>query len=108
MQDVSETGSYLHPSWCPEKETVSFYLGHLIIFHLKTETDLYLRTVVFLIEDRTIDNVQNCDSYMNYGSILRYQERHEIISSCIVALFLVSVAMGTVHVGISLQIRLVA
>jgi hypothetical protein len=34
-------------------------------FHLKTETESSLRNVVIQIKDRTIDNVQNCDSYKN-------------------------------------------
>jgi hypothetical protein len=33
--------------------------------HLKTETESSLRKVEFLIRERMVDNVQNCDSYIN-------------------------------------------
>jgi hypothetical protein len=32
-------------------------------FRLKTEIESSLRNVVFEIEDKTMNNVQNCDSY---------------------------------------------
>jgi hypothetical protein len=36
--------------------------------HLKKETESSLRNVVFQIKGRTMDNVQNCDSYINTPS----------------------------------------
>jgi hypothetical protein len=50
---------------CPETETSSFFWAHLNTFHLKAETECSLQKVVFLIKDKTTDNVQNCDSYIN-------------------------------------------
>jgi hypothetical protein len=44
------------------EETSSFYWARLSKFHLKTETECSLRN------DRTMDNVQNCDSYINIPS----------------------------------------
>jgi hypothetical protein len=47
--------------WCPmtETETSSSYGAYL-----KKETESSLRKVVVLLKDRTMDNVQNCDSYI--------------------------------------------
>jgi hypothetical protein len=41
--------------------------------HLDTETESSLRNVMFEIEDRTMDNVQNCDSYINIPSSHTYK-----------------------------------
>jgi hypothetical protein len=40
---------------------------------LKAETESSLRNVAFEIEDRTMDNVQNCDSYINIPSSQTYR-----------------------------------
>jgi hypothetical protein len=42
-----------------------FHCAHLSRFHLKTDAESSLRNIVFEIKDRTMDNVQNCDSYRN-------------------------------------------
>jgi hypothetical protein len=51
-------------------ETVSSKCFHMKTgadnrYHLKTATESSLRNVVFYIKDRTMDNVQNFDSYFN-------------------------------------------
>jgi hypothetical protein len=48
----------------------SFYWAHLCTFHLKTETESSIRNVDFLIKERTVDNVENYDSYESSKSIL--------------------------------------
>jgi hypothetical protein len=52
----------------PETERSSSYWDLLSRCHLKTERESSLRNVVFLIKDRTMDHVQNCDSYINIPS----------------------------------------
>jgi hypothetical protein len=54
--------------WYPEVGTSSMDLALLSRFHLKTETESNLRNVEFQIKDRTMDNVQNCGSYINIPS----------------------------------------
>jgi hypothetical protein len=50
------------------RQTCSIYWAHLSRFHMKTETESSLRNVAFWIKDITMDNVQNCDSYINIPS----------------------------------------
>jgi hypothetical protein len=50
--------------WCPLSEAR---------FNLNKETESSLRIVVFYIKDRTMDNVQNCDSYINIPSSQTYR-----------------------------------
>jgi hypothetical protein len=66
---VSETGFYLRlqveliqigPT---ERATLSPETK-LSRIYLKTETESSLRNAVFWIKDRTMNNVQNCDSYI--------------------------------------------
>jgi hypothetical protein len=40
----------------------------LYLVRLKTEKDYSLRNVEFLIIDKTTDNIQNCDNYINIPS----------------------------------------
>jgi hypothetical protein len=49
----------------PEKRTSSIYGAQLSGFHQNTETESGIRNVVFQIKDRAIDNIQNCNSYVN-------------------------------------------
>jgi hypothetical protein len=51
-----------------ETEANSFYLVQLSSFHPKTETESSLRNIVFWITERTMDNIQKCDSYTNTPS----------------------------------------
>jgi hypothetical protein len=51
-----------------ETETSFFYWAHLRSFHLSTETESSLQNAMFEIKDRMMDNVQNCDSYINIPS----------------------------------------
>jgi hypothetical protein len=46
-------------------ETISIYWVQLCTLHLKTETESSLRNAVFEMKIRLLDNVQNCDSYIN-------------------------------------------
>jgi hypothetical protein len=47
-----------------QRKTSSFYWTHLSTFHLKTETESSLQNIMFLIIDKTMDNVQNYVSYI--------------------------------------------
>jgi hypothetical protein len=40
---------------------------------MKTEIESSLRNVVFWIKNKTLDNVQNCDSYINIPSSQTYK-----------------------------------
>jgi hypothetical protein len=51
-----------------ETDISSFYWAHLSRFHLKTETESSLQNFVYSNKDRAMDNVQNCDSYINIPS----------------------------------------
>jgi hypothetical protein len=42
--------------------------------YLKAERESSLRKVVFQIKDRTMDNVQNSDSYINITSLKTYRK----------------------------------
>jgi hypothetical protein len=48
-----------------------FYLKHDVsetkfcVFRLHLETESSLRNVIFYIKDRTMGNVEDCDSYVN-------------------------------------------
>jgi hypothetical protein len=53
----------------PEIQTSPFYWAHLSRFHMKTVSE----TSCFLIEDRTMDTLQNCDSYINIPSLQTYR-----------------------------------
>jgi hypothetical protein len=57
----------------PKTETSSIYCAQLSRFHPKTEKESGLQNVVFQIKDRTMDNVQNCDSYINILSSQTYR-----------------------------------
>jgi hypothetical protein len=46
-----------------ETETYSFSWAHLSRFHLEMETESSLQNAVYYMNDRTMDNVQNWDSY---------------------------------------------
>jgi hypothetical protein len=54
--------AYLSES--PETETSSIFWAQLIKLHLK-EIKSSLKNVMFKIKDRTMEDVQNCDSYNN-------------------------------------------
>jgi hypothetical protein len=45
--------------------TSSIYSVHMSRFHVKTERESNLRNVMFYIKDRTVHDVQNCDTYIN-------------------------------------------
>jgi hypothetical protein len=47
-----------------ETDIRSIYWAQLSRFHLKTETESSLQNVVFLIKGRTMNNVQDSDSYV--------------------------------------------
>jgi hypothetical protein len=50
--------------WNLQRERADLYWAQLGMLNLKTETESTLRNIGFLIKDRTMDNVQNCDSYI--------------------------------------------
>jgi hypothetical protein len=55
-------------SLCVKRQTSSVYWAQQNVLHLETETESSIQKVVFSIKDRTMDNVQNCDSYINTPS----------------------------------------
>jgi hypothetical protein len=69
-QNFSEVG---FPVSGPESEIISIYWAQLSKFKLKAEAESNLRNVVFQIKDRTMDNIQNCDSYINIPSSQTYR-----------------------------------
>jgi hypothetical protein len=46
-----------------QTDTSSIYWAQLNKFHMKKAKESSLPNVVFEMKDRTMDNVQNCDSY---------------------------------------------
>jgi hypothetical protein len=56
-----------------ETETSSIYLNQLSMYQLKMETESRLWKAVLQLDDRTMDNVQNCDSYINIPSSETYR-----------------------------------
>jgi hypothetical protein len=48
-------------------------IAQLIKYHLKTQTETSLRNIVFEIEDKTMDNVQDCHSYINLFGLYYYE-----------------------------------
>jgi hypothetical protein len=53
-----------------ETKISSIYWTQLSKLHLKTKIEYSLQNVVFEIKDRTMDNVQNCDDYINIDLLL--------------------------------------
>jgi hypothetical protein len=62
-------GHIIWYSWGSVIETSSIFWDQLIGFYLKTETGASLRNGV-LNQSRTMDNVQNCDSYTQHGAVV--------------------------------------
>jgi hypothetical protein len=73
QHDVSETGFYLRlqvetTQGCTIQRTslcLRTYWAHISMFHMKTETNSSLQNVVLYMKDRTMDNVMNCDIFIN-------------------------------------------
>jgi hypothetical protein len=73
--------------WAPATtlETESGFICWVIIsrFHLKTERESSLQDVVFNTKDRTMANIQNCDSYITVVTftfvqdLIRYDIQHD-------------------------------
>jgi hypothetical protein len=54
--------------------TGSVHWAEISSFPLKTGKESGLRNVVFYIPDRTVDNIQNCDRYINIPLSHAYRE----------------------------------
>jgi hypothetical protein len=73
--NVSETGSCLSlgGTYSVSGQETGTISAQLHKYHLKTETESSLQNVVFYLKDRTIYNVQNCDSYVIIPSSQTYR-----------------------------------
>jgi hypothetical protein len=71
--ETTPLGPIYRASIFVETEASPIYWAQLSGFHLKIEIKSSPRNVVLQVKDRTMDNVRNCDSYINIPSSQTYR-----------------------------------